>query len=405
MQVVDVKTNLTGMLHGGSLNKVRNVEMALERAANIMLTKCHPIETIRVAALTQAIHDDFNQYSLPSDYRDLIDLYPQDDRQMYDTSGRRPAEGFDIQKLLENRTVSVEGSEGSKILKVNWKSRTPKTLNSMNSLTANGTWAAVGTATGLVADTIFKKSGGGSIQFDIAASGDGISNTTMDAVDMTDEDEVSDVFVWVYLPAISALTSISARWGNDLTANYWSSTAQTAQADGTAFRIGWNLIKFSWATATETGTVAPATIDSFRITFATTGAIANVRVDNIIFSIGRNFDIKYYSKYLFKSSAGTYLSRTTSDDDTLILDNDSIEIYLAEALKACAQQIEGADSSFDINWANLQLNGDLRSPDPRARMGLYAAYRAMYPAQGKKMRASYGSNPGNRRWANSRRHR
>ena len=405
MQVVDVKTNLSGMMHGGTLNKLRNVEMVLERAANTMLSKIHPIETIREAALTQTIHDDVYQYALPSDYRDSIDLYPQDDRQSNDSATRKPAESFSLQRMRENRTISIEGSEGDKVLKVNWKSRAPKTLHTMNSVTANGTWGAVASATGIVADTIFKKSGGGSIKFNVVASGDGIQNTTMSAVDLSDEDEVSDAFVWVYLPAVSALTSISARWGNDLTANYWSSTAQTSQADGTAFKIGWNLIKFSWSAASEIGTVAPATTDSFRITFATTGAIANVRVDNIMFSIGRNFDMKYYSKYLFKSTAGTWLSRTTSDDDEVVLDNDGIQIYLLECVIAAAQQMEGTDSAFDIGWAKKELNGDSQSSDPVMRKGLYAAYRGMYPAQGKKMRGSYGSAPGNRRWSGSRLHR
>ena len=398
MQIVDVKTNLTGMLHGGSLNKVRNIEMALERAANTMLSKCHPTETVRVAALTQAIHDDFDQYTLPTDYRDIIDLYPQDNRNFLDSGGRRPAERFALQKAMENKTLSVEGSEGSKILRVNWKSRSPKTLHSMNSVTDNGTWSAVGTATGIQANSIFKVSGGASIELDVAASGDGIKNSDMTAVDMTDEDEVADIFVWVYFGSVANLTSVSAIWGNDLTTNYWSAVAQTTQADGTALRVGWNLLKFPWSTATETGTVAPATIDAFQITFTTTGAIANVRVDNIVFSIGRNFDIKYYSKYLFKSSAGSYLSRTTSDDDSVILDNDALQIFLCEALIACAHQMEGADSTFDMNWARIQLNGDPQSPDPVLRKGLYAQYRAMYPSLAKKARGSYSSRPGRGRW-------
>ena len=71
----------------------------------------------------------------------------------------------------------------------------------------------------------------------------------MDAVDLTDYDEVSDFFTWIYFGTVP--TSVSAVWGNDLTANYWTSTAQTTQADGTAFKVGWNLLKFSWATADQ----------------------------------------------------------------------------------------------------------------------------------------------------------
>lgn len=393
------------MLHGGSLNKVRNIDMALERAANTMLSKCHPIETIRVASLTQTVHDELDQYSLPSDYRDIIDLYPQADRNLFDSGIRQGAEPFQLQKALENRRLSIEGREGSKVLMVNWKTRNPKTLHSMNSLTSNGTWSAKGTATGLSADTITYYSGSASLRFDLAATGDGLENDDMSAVDLTDEDEVADVFVAFYIKNsadLANLNSATCIWGNDLSANYWTGVAQTAQADGSAFKVGWNVIKTPWSTATETGTVAPATIDSFRITFSTDAAISDIRVDNIIFSIGRNFDIKYYSKYFFKNTVGTFISRTTSDDDEVLTDNDSVEIFLNEALIQCAHQIEGGDSLFDIGEATRRLNGDARSPDPALRMGLYAQYRKMYPSLAKKMRGSYGSAPGNRRWSGSR---
>lgn len=386
MTISDVKDNLSAELHGSTLNKVRNIEMLLERAANNLLSHIDPIDTMRDAALSQLIHDDVYNYSLPSDYKDIIDLYPQDNRNAHDDSTRIFAGIFDLQKALRQKKVSIEGSEGSKIMRVNWRSRGGKTLHNMNSVTANGIWAAVGTASGIAANTIFKKSGSASIEFDLAASGDGISNTGMSAIDLTDEDEVADVFVWVYFGTITNLTSISARWGNDITANYWASTAQTTQADGTAFKAGWNLIKFSWSAATETGSVDPSVVDSFRLTVASTGAIANVRVDNIIFSIGRNFDIKYYSKFLLKNSAGTWITRTTSEDDTVVLDNDAINLYHMEILKTAAHQLEGSDSAFDLKFTEGEL------------IKLYQDYNARYPSMAKKAVSSYGSSPGRGRW-------
>ena len=103
--------------------------------------------------------------------------------------------------------------------------------------------------------------------------------------------------------------------------------------------------------------------------------------------------MKYYSRFLFKNSAGTFITRPTTDDDTVIGDNDLNNIFLFELLKACAQQIEGEDSGFDIRYANTELNGDPTSPDPVMRMGLYANYRAEYPSQSKKAVTSYSSGP------------
>lgn len=385
MTVGDAKTHIKRMMHGASETSIGDLELIMQRAANTIQSKIDLFETIRTAPLTNTIHDDVYNYGVFSDMKDLIDLYPQDYRYESDKAGRRGVEDFDLRKAIRNKTVSIESSEGTKTIRINWRSRQGKVLHNMNSLTSNGAWSAVASATGLQANTIFKVSGSASIEFDVVASGDGISNTTMTAIDMTDEDEVADIFVWMYFGTVSALTSVSARWGNDITANYWSSTAQTTQADGSAFKAGWNLIKFSWSTATETGTVNPATIDSFRLTVASTGAIANVRVDNIIFSIGRNFEAKYYSKYLFKNSSGTWIAKPTSDSDTIVCDTESEQIFLLECLIASAQQQQGAKKSPDVTWAREELG------DPNIGTGLYGNYVEKYPSQIKKTRSTYYS--------------
>lgn len=387
MNVADFKDNLSAMLHGGTLNKVRNLESAMQRAANTLLAKVDPIDTMRTAALTNTIHDDVYNYSLPSDYKKIIDLYPQNRRNSLDAANRNLVERFDLRKKLADKTLSIEGSEGSKIIRINWRSRQPKVLNEANDTTSNGTWSVVGTATGLVADDIDYISGSGSLRFNVIASGDGIQNTSMTAVNLTDEDEVGDFYLWIKLKNstdVSRLTSVTLIWGNDLTTNYWTGVAQTTQADGSAFKVGWNQIKVPWSTATETGTVAPASIDSLKLTIARTGQITNFRVDNITCSIGRNFDIKYYSKFLIKNTSGTWITKTTSDDDEIVLDSDAIQLYLLETLIACAHQIEGADSGFDLQWAKAEL-GEV------GKSGLYAKYAREYPSQAKQALSYYGS--------------
>jgi hypothetical protein len=375
MLVSDLKFNVKRMLHGASESSIGDFEMMMERAANTMLSKVDLLSTMRTVPLNNVVHDDIYNYALPSDFKKPIDLYPQDSRYAGDKAGRRFAESFDLSKALEEKQISIESSEGTKIMRINWKSRQGKVLHDMNSLTSNGTWGAVGSATGLEADTIFKVSGSASIKFDLVADDDGIQNTSMDAVDMTLEDEIADVFVSVYLPSVP--TDVTAVWGNDLTTNYWTSTAQTTQADGTAFRVGWNILKFSWASATETGTVDPTLIGSFKITVGNATAISNIRIDNIIFSIGRNFDLKYYSKYLIKNSSGTWITRSTDDGDTIVLDNDEIQIYLLECLIATAQQLQTKSIAIDITFAKNEL------------VELYEKYKEEHPSQTKKTRGRY----------------
>lgn len=385
-----VQSHLIGLGHGSSLNKIRNKEELAERTASTFLAKCKPLETMRTKALSQTVHDDLNDYALPDDYNSLIDLIPQANRTSWDMSYRRNAGIFDLQKATKNRVVSIEGSEGTKIIRINWKSRSPVVANGMESLTANGTWSAVATASGLVKDAIVYRRGSASVRFDVAASGDGIQNTTMTQIDLTDEDEIGDLLFDLYIKNATDLANLTnvaaARWGNDLTANYWTGVAQTTQADGSALQVGWNEIKIPWSTATETGTVTPTTVDSLRFTFTVAAAIGDLRIDNVRFSIGRNFDLKYYSKYLFKSSGGTYLSLPANDTDNVLVDNDSLPLFLFEYLKGMAHQTEGTDAAFDITYAEAQLKD------------LYPYFRSEFPDQRKKTAAQYGGV----RWNNRR---
>lgn len=401
MIVAEFKNHLTGELHGGSLNKVRNFSLAMKRAANVMLAKIDPINTIRTLALTQTIHDEQTNYALPTDFKKIIDLYPQVGRTSNDTGRRIFAEPFDLRKNITDKKITIEGQDGAKIMRVNWKTRQPKTINELNSLTNNGTWAASGTATNVKVDTIDFVSGNGSIKFDLATSGDGIQNTTMNVVDLTAEDEVADFYMWFKVKNAADLAKLTAAnlvWGNDLTTKYWTGVPQTTQSDGTAFQVGWNQILFPWSTAIETGVVDPATIDALKLTFTTTGAITQIHVDNVVCAIGKNFEIKEYSKFILQNSNGTWISETTSDDDIIVLDDDCIEILTLETLIECAQQMEGSNADFDISFADRRLNG---ITGDRHRPGLYARYRAENPSMSKKAIGSYGTPNGLRhfrRW-------
>lgn len=379
MQTVSqIEDHLTGMGHGSTLNKVRNAYALYERSASRLMLRMKPMETMRTQALASVIYDDFYNYALPTDFFDLIDLIPQDSRDLWDKAFRNPAGQFDVQKAVRNRTVSIEAQNGAKFIRINWRTRQPKVLNQMNSLTANGAWTGVGGATDVAVDAIFKVSGGGSIVFTHVVSGDGLKNTTMAQLDLTTENGVASVFVPVYFTTVP--TSATAVWGNDLTTKFLTSSV-TTQADGSPFRVGWNTLRFDWASAVQTGTLTPSQVDSFEITFAGT-ALGKIRVDNITVSIGRNFDVKYYGKYFFIDKDGsTWKSRPTSGDDFVLVDNDSLPHFLYECLQDMAQQMEGTDGQFDIKYAASQL------------MDLYPSYRGRYPSQVKKQVAAYGSGP------------
>lgn len=400
MTVGEFKNHMTGMGHMGTLNKVRNFPELLQRAINTMLMKIDPIETERRAPLASPIHTDIYNYVAPTDYKRTIDIYPQDNRTARDRSQYEFIEYFGAE-TFRNKRITIESANGIKYLRVNWKSWPILRFGSLDSPTADGgTWIAVGTATAPVQDQLVKIWGTGSLKFSTLASGDGISNIGLNQFDLSDWNQESYFFKSLYIPdatSLANLTAVNAVVGDDITANYWTLPAQTAQFDGTAFQIGWNLLGYNWANAVETGTVDSSKLDSYKVTFTTTGPLTNIRLDNIVASLGRMFEMKYYSKYGIINTAGAWTNLTGSDDDEIVFDEDSINILLHEGLINIAQQLEGEDMASDVTYASRVLHGDPTAVDVSGRVGLYAQYRKAYPSQSKKPVARWSSGPRFRR--------
>lgn len=400
MTVGEFKNHLIGMAHMGTLNKVRNFSQLLQRAINTMLMKIDPIETERRAPLASPIHTDIYNYVAPTDYKRTIDIYPEDNRTPRDRSQYEFIEYFGAE-TFRNKRISIESNNGVKYLRVNWKSWPILRFGSLDSTTADGgTWIAVGTATAPVQDLLVKIWGTGSLKFSTLASGDGISNIGLNQFDLSNWNQESYFFKSLYIPdstSLANLTAVNAFVGNDITTKYWTLPPQTTQFDGTAFQIGWNLIGFNWANATQTGTVSPSTLKAYKVTFTTTGPLTNVRLDNIVASLGRMFEMKYYSKYGIINVSGAWTNLTEDDEDEIVFDEDSINILLHEALINVAQQLEGEDMGSDVTYANRVLHGDPTATDVSGRVGLYAQYRKAYPSQSKKPVGRWSSGPRFRR--------
>ena len=166
----------------------------------------------------------------------------------------------------------------------------------------------------------------------------------MTAVNLSSYDEQGSIFMWVFVPdtfTLTSLTNFILRWGND-SSNYWSKTVTTAN-DGLAFKAGWNLLRFDWSSATETGTVAPATIDYLHFTITKSGAQAadtDWRIDEIIFKKGAPYEVVYYSKYGWQTSAGAYIEESTTTTDLLVADTDEVEIIANKAAEYASQELK-----------------------------------------------------------------
>lgn len=375
--IASAKSDLEGILHGTSVNKVTNITNLFNRAARQFLEDCDPQETKRKSQIASALFDEIYDYSAPTDLKGnkVIDIRPQVNRGLNDNFSQTYSAQFDLYKERTDNSIQVAFNQGVKTIRIKKAITGLIAINENDSTTANGTWAGTDDATNLTSDSLVYVSGSGSVNFDVsgATTTATLTNSTFADIDLTDHDEQSVLFAWMYFPDSSTITSVQLRWGND-SSNYWAST-NTAAFSG-AFQNGWNQIDFDWNGATETGTVDPAAIDYLQVIVTYDGAAdTDLRLDSVSSNLGNIYDIVYYSKYLFANSSGTWQEETSDDTDTVNLDTESFNVYLYKVAEMASQQIEQLKD--DTNYFKKEYMSALRR------------YKNMYKSEVMKPRNFY----------------
>lgn len=378
MNILDLKTRLEQKIHDLSIDKVSDFYGLVKEAAGNVLLKIDPQETKRFAAVENALYDQVYSYVLPSDVKGnkIFSLRPQVNNNPANRFSQTYSGEFDLYKT--NDTSAIEFNNGVKILRVSKSLRAGPVVNEANDLTSNGTWSAGGDASNLRQDTVNFVTGGASLIFDLAASGSAgyLENSTMTPVDLTVYENTGRIFVWVYIPDSDAITSIGIRLGSS-SSNYIGRSATTAVAS-TAFVDGWNLIPFDWSGATEVGTVDPSSISYLRITYNYDGtAVPSCRLDSTVVRLGTIYELGYYSKFLFRTSAGTWIEEPTSDDDLINLDTESFNVLLYEVALLVVQELSGENAKFDIEYFKGK------------RDEVWNAYMESYKSESMKPRVDY----------------
>lgn len=387
MLISDLKNRLQSKIHGQSLNKVQDIYNLIYEAGSNFLLAADPNETIRVATIENALYDQVYSYASPTDLKGdkIIDIRAQINRTPADNFSKQYSTEFDMYKSLSNNEFAVEYNTTIKTIRIAKNLKAGVLMNGCDTLTSNGTWTAGGNATGLATDTINYLTGGGSLKFDISASGSSayIENSTMTTVDLTSYSGVGAMFIWAYIPSTTVVTAINLRWGSD-SSNYYTASV-TTRHDATAFTVGWNLLRFDWPTS-STGTPVITLMDYLRVTFTYNGtAVSGCRVDSIMAKLGSIYELVYYSKYIFRNSAGTWIEKPSADTDLINLDVDSFNCLLYEVAYLAAQEIQGKDDTVDAEFFKTQ------------RDGVWKRYGITYKSQAIKTGSTYYRTRGMRR--------
>ncbi len=353
--VSSLKDDLERKLHGTTVDKLRDFYGLAAEAARNVVARIDPKETRRVTNIENALYYSVNKYTVPTDLKGdkIIDIRPQTNREWWNYFTNVYSVDFDLYRT--DQTFNVESDSGTKYLRASRDLPRGPVLSTLTDITSNGTWVAGSNASNLREDTLNTIVGNASLRFDISASGTTgyIENTGLTSIDLSLYEDIGALFLNIFLPDASNVTNVILRWGSS-SSNYWSKTV-TANADSTVFRDGWNGVRFDWSGATETGTPDSTAVDYVRITVTYNGtANANYRVNYLVVELGRIYEIVYYSKYLFKDEVtDAWKAAPTADADEINLDVDSYNLLLYEMALLAAQELQGEDSSFDVNyWEN-----------------------------------------------------
>jgi hypothetical protein len=383
--ISELKNDIEGNLHGTTLNKLPGDfnDLAWE-AARMLLSKLDPKETQRRAPITNAIFNDVYAYPLPLDIKGdkFVSILPQTGVSMRNNISQVYGEHFELFKDQIGGIAHVDYANASKVLKLSVTGgKAGKTIHTVDGISDNGTWSVSNGATNLEEDTLNKYSGRASLRFNLAdgQTQGNLTNSTLTAIDCSDEENIGSIFMAVYFSSATPITSVQLKWGSD-SANHWKRTV-TGTSEGLAFQDGWNLLKFDWQGATQTLSPDASAIDYLDVKIDYDGtAVPNCRIDNIVLRLGEIYNIKYYSKFLFRNSSGIWINKPTADTDVVNLDEDSYNILVFILSYLASQKLQGEDGVFDRNFFEVELEKAIKD------------YRRNYRSEAIKPQSNYYRN-------------
>lgn len=357
--ITQLQSDLESTLHGTNLSSIQNIYNLIFRAGATLLLDLDPQETKRTVELTSPIYKNIYDYALPADVKGnkIVDIKPQLRRNFFDNPRSTFNRVFDLNKGRGSAAPSFTFNFDSGIKTIRIDNQiVPQgvLIDSGAYINQNGLYTVGGDATDLVTDNLNFVSPPQSLRFNMPAganpSAGYITNSTLEAVDLSEQNQESAIFIPVYLPTATNFTSVELQWGSS-TSDYFSKTV-TVTHEATVFQNGWNMLRFDWDSAVSTGTPDDSSITYIKVIFNTDGAAMNgVRINNIQAILGAIYEVEYYSKYLFRdATTGAFKEFPTEESDLINLDTESYHILLNRVAYLGAQQNGGGDAAYDVNF-------------------------------------------------------
>jgi hypothetical protein len=314
-------------------------------------------------------YGEVDDYATPSDYKSHapISLRKQTDHSSNFNYVRN--ERFDEYCAVSRfSNMFSEGHiSGNVRLKIK-TSGTVLTLHAAEDHDANGTWVGANGAGNVTTDNNEKKVGAGSINFDLtSATAATLTNSTMTAVDLSSVEDVSKVFMWVYLPTVTNLTSVEFRFGSDAS-NYWTETITTDQLGDSLVAGTWNRIAADWDSSVGSPDSSAVDYIQFIFNYSSAATDTDFRINNLIVSQKVPLTFEYYSKNMVLDNGDSTTEMETfdgnDDSDTLLFhDDDLLDVIVDMSMPNVFRQQE--EGNADLSTANNLRFESLREMQER----------------------------------------
>src|ERR1035437_7033466 len=139
-----LKSDIAGKMKGTSIREVKDFYGTAASAANRMLSRIDTEETRRTATLATPFWDNVNDYALATDYKGMIDIRPQANRQDQpglSHYGQTTPRQFN--ERLDSNSFSIRWNNMMRTLRAQvLPSNAVVTMDAFDSATGNGAWTA-----------------------------------------------------------------------------------------------------------------------------------------------------------------------------------------------------------------------------------------------------------------------
>src|SRR3990167_10472308 len=343
----------------GSITNIRRIA---NRSVLFVVGDLDLRSTKRRAYLAPGLNSEQFDHQAPSDLKEwaIIDVARVEGRLEEDKFNLVTNEYFDRNKENNDNLVAVQDRDFLKKLRISADvggDDNEATLHTCESLTSNGTWQVSGNASNLTLDSDIYAQGDASLNFDLAASWTSasvvvgaVSTSLMTAVDISDYELGGSVFVNVWIPSTTGLTSINVKVGSGST-NYFRQSV-TVTNENLVFSTGWNLLRIDFASATETGTVDMDNIDYLEVGIVgdgTASASTDWRLDYFIARRGIQHEGWYYTKFGWQTSGGSYIEESTVVGDKINADTEEYYLFVLKLKELIALDKEEFDAVSSYN--------------------------------------------------------